>query len=188
MSEGLIYDMFDMTDNVYRATPLGMVSRSQRYIACDYGTSNPTVFLDIYDDGEQILVDREYRWDSRKEHRQKTDQEYADDFMEFMADHSATVLVDPSAASFIVALRQRGVYVQEATNDVLDGIRKTSVLFNRRELLINEACAGLLDELGTYLWDEKAAGHGEEKPVKQQDHGPDALRYFVNYLPDWRFE
>lgn len=188
MSEGLIYDMFDMTDNVYRATPLGMVSRSQRYIACDYGTSNPTVFLDIYDDGEQILVDREYQWDSRKEHRQKTDQEYADDFMEFMADHSATVLVDPSAASFIVALRQRGVYVQEATNDVLDGIRKTSVLFNRRELLINEACAGLLDELGTYLWDEKAAGHGEEKPVKQQDHGPDALRYFVNYLPDWRFE
>lgn len=188
MSEGLIYDMFDMTDNVYRATPLGMASRSQRYIACDYGTSNPTVFLDIYDDGEQILVDREYRWDSRKEHRQKTDQEYADDFMEFMADHSATVLVDPSAASFIVALRQRGVYVQEATNDVLDGIRKTSVLFNRRELLINEACAGLLDELGTYLWDEKAAGHGEEKPVKQQDHGPDALRYFVNYLPDWRFE
>ena len=78
--------------------------------------------------------------------------------------------------------------MQEATNDVLDGIRKTSVLFNRRELLINEACAGLLDELGTYLWDEKAAGHGEEKPVKQQDHGPDALRYFVNYLPDWRFE
>ena len=50
MSEGLIYDMFDPTENVYRDRPVGMYDRSQRYIACDYGTTNPTVFLDIYDD------------------------------------------------------------------------------------------------------------------------------------------
>lgn len=188
MSEGLIYDMFDHTANTYREDIPSLPYSCQRYIACDYGTTNPTVFLDIYDDGETIRVDREYRWDSRKEHRQKTDQEYADDFMEFMGDVPATVLVDPSAASFIVALRQRGVYVREADNDVLDGIRKTGVLLARREILINERCDGILDELGTYLWDEKASLRGEEKPIKQQDHGPDALRYFVNYLPDWRFE
>ena len=188
MSEGLIYDMFDHTENTYREDIPSLPYSCQRYIACDYGTTNPTVFLDIYDDGEKIRVDREYRWDSRKERRQKTDQEYADDFVEFMGDVPATVLVDPSAASFIVALRQRGVYVREADNDVLDGIRKTGVLFKRREILIHERCADLLDELGTYLWDEKAALRGEEKPVKQQDHGPDALRYFVNYLPDWRLE
>ena len=71
---------------------------------------------------------------------------------------------------------------------MLDGIRKTGVLLNRREILIHERCSGLIDELGTYLWDKKASLRGEEKPVKQQDHGPDALRYFVNDLPDWRFE
>ena len=188
MSEGLIYDMFDHTANTYRTAPVGARSRSMRCIACDYGTTNPTVFLDIYDDGEIVRVDREYRWDSRKERRQKTDQEYADDFMAFAQGEPATVLVDPSAASFIVALRQRGVYVREADNEVLDGIRRTGVLFQRRQLLICERCAGLLDELGTYMWDDKAALRGEEKPVKQQDHGPDALRYFVNSLPDWRFE
>lgn len=188
MSEGLIYDMFDQTANTYKEDIPGLPYACQRYIACDYGTTNPTVFLDIYDDGEIIRVDREYRWDSRKAHRQKTDQEYADDFVEFMGDIPATVLVDPSAASFIVALRQRGVYVREADNEVLDGIRKTGVLFQRRVIRIHERCAGLLDELGTYLWDDKAAMRGEEKPVKQQDHGPDALRYFVNALPDWRFE
>lgn len=189
MSEGLIYDMFDLTENVYKQAPVGALYRSTRYIACDYGTTNPCVFLDIYDDGETIRVDREYRWDSRKERRQKTDQEYADDFMEFMGKDWCTVLVDPSAASFVVALRQRGVYVREADNDVLDGIRKTGTLFAHRRLLVNEAtCMGLIDELGTYMWDDKAALRGEEKPVKQQDHGPDALRYFVNYLPDWRFE
>lgn len=189
MSEGLIYDMFDLTENVYKQAPVGALYRSTRYIACDYGTTNPCVFLDIYDDGETIRVDREYRWDSRKERRQKTDQEYADDFMEFMGKDWCTVLVDPSAASFVVALRQRGVYVREADNDVSDGIRRTGTLFTRRRLLVNEAnCMGLIDELGTYMWDDKAALRGEEKPVKQQDHGPDALRYFVNYLPDWRFE
>ena len=188
MSEGLIYDMFDLTENTYREEIPSLPYSHERYIACDYGTTNPCVFLDIYDNGEEVRVDREYRWDSRKEHRQKTDEEYADDFLRFMGDRPATVLVDPSAASFIVALRQRGVYVREADNDVLDGIRKTSVLFQRRVLKISERCTGLIDELGTYLWDDKAAMRGEEKPVKQQDHGPDALRYFVNYLPDWRFE
>lgn len=189
MSEGLIYDMFDQTENVYQRAPASMRHRAQRFITCDYGTTNPCVFLDIYDDGETIRVEREYRWDSRKERRQKTDQEYADDFMEFMGKDWCTVLVDPSAASFIVALRQRGVYVREAANEVLDGIRKVGTLFQRRALLVNEAhCMGLIGELGTYLWDEKAALRGEEKPVKQQDHGPDALRYFVNSLPDWRFE
>lgn len=188
MSEGLIYDMFDPSANVYKQAPPSMQHVSQRIIACDYGTTNPCVFLDIYDDGEIIRVEREYRWDSRKEHRQKTDQEYADDFLKFMGNSWCTVLVDPSAASFIVALRQRGVYVREADNDVLDGIRRVGVLIGSRRLLVNEQCAGLIDELGTYLWDDKAALRGEERPVKQQDHGPDALRYFVNSLPDWRFE
>ena len=189
MSEGLIYDMFDPTENGYRKAPASMQHVSQRFIACDYGTTNPCVFLDIYDDGETIRVEREYRWDSRKERRQKTDQEYADDFMAFMGEDWCTVLVDPSAASFITALRQRGVYVREADNTVLDGIRRTGALFAQRVLLVNETnCMGLIGELGSYMWDDKAAQRGEEKPIKQQDHGPDALRYFVNYLPDWRFE
>lgn len=188
LADGLVYSMFDPTENTYREDIPSLPYSCERYIACDYGTTNPTVFLDIYDNGEIIRVDREYRWDSRKECKQKTDQQYTDDFMEFMGDIPATVLVDPSAASFIVALRQRGVYVREADNEVLDGIRKTGALLARREIRIHERCTGLIDELGTYLWDEKAALRGEEKPVKQNDHSVDALRYFVNYLPDWRFE
>lgn len=188
MAEGIVYDMFDHTRNVYSEPPIDMVDRSMRYIACDYGTTNPCVFLDIYDDGEIVRVDREYRWDSRAEHRQKTDEEYADDFMVFMGDSWCAVYVDPSAASFIAALRRRGVYVIEANNAVLDGIRRVGALFQRGLLLVHDTCTGLMDELGSYRWDDKAAARGEEKPVKQLDHAPDALRYFVNSLPDWRFE
>ena len=188
MSEGVIYDMFDQTENVYKDPPVDLAWTGTRTVCCDYGTTNPTVFLDVYDYDGKIFVDREYRWDSREEHRQKTDKEYAGDLLEFMGNDSCAVIVDPSAASFIAELRSRGVYVIPAENEVLDGIRKTSTLLQTRRLLINENCAGLLDEIGTYIWDEKASMRGEERPVKERDHGPDALRYFVNSLPDWRFE
>lgn len=188
MSEGLVYDMFDTTENEYRQenAPPSLQFSGTRTIACDYGTSNPTVFLDIYDYNDKFYVDREYRWDSREEGRQKTDEEYADDLQDFMGKTQCTIIVDPSAASFIAALRRRGLYVLAADNDVLDGIRKTSSLIKQRRLLINANCSPLLGEMGTYLWDKKNGPNGEDRVVKERDHGPDALRYFVNYLPEWR--
>ena len=190
MSEGVVYDMFDQTKNVYRPEerPVDLQWSFQRTIACDYGTTNPARFLEIYDNGETIRVNREYSWDSRKQHRQKTDQEYADDFFEFMGDQWCAAIVDPSAASFIAELRARGVYVIPADNDVPDGIRKTASLIQRRVILVCEQCSCLLDEMGTYRWDDKAALNGTEKPLKQNDHSVDALRYYVNSLPDWRFD
>lgn len=188
MSEGLIYDMFDQTENLYREAPVDLEWAGVRAITCDYGTTNPSVFLDVYDYDGTLYIAREYRWDSREEHRQKTDKEYADDLISFMGKDWCTVLVDPSAASFIAELRSRGVYVLQADNEVLDGIRRTAALLQSRKIKIHESCAGLIDELGTYIWDEKASMRGEERPVKERDHGPDALRYFVNTLPDWRFE
>lgn len=187
-ADGLVYDMFSLDENTYTEEIPGLRYGTQRTIACDYGTTNDCVFLDVYDDGDTIRVDREYRWASRQEHRQKTDKEYADDLIEFMGEPECTVLVDPSAASFIAELRSRGVYVRNAENDVLNGIRRVSQLFHMRKLLVNRRCTGLIDELGVYSWDDKAAARGEEKPVKERDHGADGLRYFCNSLPDWRFE
>jgi len=31
--------------------------------------------------------------------------------------------------------------------------------------------------MSNYVWDTKAQERGEDKPVKESDHGPDALRY-----------
>ena len=188
--EGLIYDMFSMDENTYieNEMPVGTIWGSTRYIAVDYGTTNPCVFLDIYDDGERIWVHHEYRWDSRAEHRQKTDSEYADDMENFMDNVGCTIIVDPSAASFIAELKSRGLFVVGANNDVMDGIRRMSGMLKTRRLQINKKCVGLVKELGIYMWDEIAAKRGEEKPVKENDHGPDALRYYINSLPKWRFD
>lgn len=190
MAEGTIYSMYDPTDNVYtdQTAPVDMAWRSARTIAIDYGTTNPTRYLDIYDDGEVIRVHREYNWDSRQQLRQKTDAEYADDLEAFTGGEPLTIIVDPSAASFIAELRSRGMYVIPANNDVLDGIRKTATLLQRRQIQVNDQCRTVLDEFGAYVWDDKAAARGEERPVKQFDHSMDALRYYINSLPDWRFE
>lgn len=196
--DGLIYDMFDRPANTYGdgERPQGLAYTAARAIACDYGTANPTVFLDIYDDGETVWVDKEYRWDSRDVDstglRQKTDAEYAADLARFMGEDEqfhCPVVADPSAASFIAELRRRGLYVIPGDNDVLNGIRRTAQLFARRALRIHQRCRGLIGELQSYVWDARAVQTaGVERPVKQQDHGPDALRYYVNTcLPKWRY-
>lgn len=193
VAEGLIYTMFTKSANIYNdeTRPKGLEYLSTRTISLDYGTTNPCVFLDIYDDGDTIWVDREYRWDSRVEKEgQKTDSQYGDDMAAFMGDNpdlQSDIVADPSAASFIAELKGRGYIVKPGDNEVEDGIRVVAALFQSGKIKVHERCAGLITELRSYVWDDKAAQHGEEKPVKQLDHGPDALRYFcMTKLPKWR--
>lgn len=193
VAEGLIYTMFTKSVNIYddETRPKGLEYLSTRTISLDYGTTNPCVFLDIYDDGDTIWVDREYRWDSRVEKEgQKTDSQYGDDMVSFMGDNpdlQCDVVSDPSAASFIAELKSRGYIVKPADNEVLDGIRVVAALFQAGKIKVHKRCEGLITEIRSYVWDDKAAQHGDEKPVKQLDHGPDALRYFcMTKLPKWR--
>lgn len=198
VAEGLIYPMMT-DDNLYTDAerPIALYSTAMRTITVDYGTANPTVFLDVYDDGETVYFDNEYRWDSRSEEAQrtgkpnKTDAEYADEMLKFIGDEPermCEIVVDPSAKSFITELRQRGLYVTEGKNDVLDGIRTVSSMLAQGKIKINkDHCSGTITEMRTYAWDDKAALRGEEKPIKTADHGCDALRYYtMTKLPEWR--
>ena len=191
LAEGLIYDMFGEStlfgDDDFNAT---MRSRCRRFIAIDYGTTNPCVFLDILDDGDIIWVEGEYYWDSKKQQRQKTDAEYCRDLAEFVGDeYPDAVIMDPSAASFKLVVRNAGLRVQDADNEVNDGIRMTAMMMNKGKLRINRRCKNLREELQGYAWDEQAAKRGEEKPLKVRDHGCDALRYYVKTrVKRWRLE
>lgn len=192
-AEGVIYDMWDEKENVFEEgyRPEAELAQNERYVGVDYGTTNPMVFLDCYDTGEELLINNEYYFDSRKTltRTQKTDKEYADDFEEFIDhDYGVTVIVDPSAASFIAELRNRGYRVRPANNDVSDGIRVTSTMIKTRHIKVRkDATPNLVKELGLYLWDDKATLRGEEKPLKINDHAMDAMRYLCRtIMPDWR--
>ncbi|SFU70899.1 PBSX family phage terminase large subunit [Alicyclobacillus macrosporangiidus] len=183
MAEGAIYDMWDDTLNTFTDAdiPPGLKMVARRYISVDYGTQNATVFLDCLDDGDTLWIVNEYYHSGREQGRQKEDAEYADDLLNFAGpERPRFVIADPSAASFKIALRRRGLMVRDAENDVLEGIRMTATMIAKRKLRVNrDRCPHLVKEIAGYVWDAKAAERGEEKPLKQNDHAVDAMRYLV---------
>ena len=94
-------------------------------------------------------------------------------------------VVDPSAADFKVQVRNAKrmgattARVFSGNNDVLFGIQNVGFYFAQAKLMISPRCDKLLTEIDSYVWDESPAARNEDKPVKQNDHGCDALRYWV---------
>ena len=177
-AEGLIYPSFDQSTHVLEEVPKAS-SRAEYYISVDYGTLNPcSMGLWRLEEDRAIRLSEVY-YDGRREKRSKTDEEY----YEMLAALSGSfpinrVIVDPSAASFIETIRRHGKFaVQKAKNEVLDGIRVTAALLSDNRLFFTRRCKDCVREIGTYAWDESAS---EDKPIKENDHAMDEMRYFCN--------
>lgn len=181
MVEGIIYDMFDEDRHVQLiGCFFQRLINGNRYVSCDYGTQNATVFL-LWNKGidKKWYCIREYYYSGREKGAQKTDAEYADDLTKWLdGTKIRAVIVDPSAASFIAELSKRGYNVIQADNDVEDGIRVVATLLNTGKLVFSSSCMNTIKEFASYIWDAKAAQRGEDKPVKDHDHAMDAVRYF----------
>ncbi len=186
-SEDLLFGDEDMETGLRNNTAY------RRYIFIDYGTVNPCVFLDVIDDGKTWWVVDEYYYDSRATGVEKTDAQLADDLETFIGDWPlapAFIVVDPSAASFKVELRRRHIRTRDidpeivnADNKVRDGIRRVSSAMTKKIIRIHHRCVMLKKELLSYCWDDKAIQKGmPERPLKVNDHGPDALRYGTHTL------
>jgi len=185
-AEGAVYPMWDGQENTYEEKDPEMYRGMRRYCAVDYGTTNPCVFLDARDDGQVFWIAREYYWDSAAARRQKTDAEYAEDLLAFLdGDRNVQIIVDPSAASFKAELRNRGFRIQDAVNQVREGISTTATLIGNRQVKAERnRCPCLLREIQSYVWDDKARLRGEERPLKERDHAMDALRYLCHTKTD----
>ena len=173
---GAVYSEFDINQNVVQELPEKF---DKIYVSVDYGTANPTCFLAFGRAKGKWYVYKEYYYDSRKEGKQKTDKQYADDLVKFLdGKFPQKVLVDPSASSFINEVRSLRKYrIGFAQNEVLDGIRLTAKSLANEDLFIYKNCNKLIEEIQAYTWDEKAQEIGIDKPTKVNDHCCDALRY-----------
>lgn len=194
VAEGAIYKDSYSEELLYNDTtrPIGLGNSGgfiEKFIAIDYGTGNPTVFLLVIDDGTTYWVDQEYYWDSRETSVQKTDGQYIEDLIAFKEEFGpqAQAIVDPSAASLKAEMNLKGVWHCDADNDVENGIRNTSSLLAQKKIRIHERCVKLRSELEAYAWDPLKQKTGLDEPLKKNDHAPDALRYFVQTkVPAWR--
>lgn len=173
-AQGAVYPMFSAQKHVVSDAPV-----CQRYfISCDYGTVNP-MSMGLWGEsgGKWYRVD-EYYHASRVCGVVKTDEEYYDALVALAGGRLIeSVIVDPSAASFLECVRRHGMFHPvPAKNDVADGIRTVSSLLGQGKLLFCERCKDAIREFSLYRWDEKA---GRDQPVKQDDHAMDDIRYFV---------
>ena len=180
IADGLVYPMF-----TEEKIELDAERQYRKYmISMDYGTRNPTAMI-LWGlcDGAWYGF-KEYYFNSRVEMTQKTDQEYYDDLCKFAGglpiDH---IIIDPSALSFITLVeKKRRFKVWDADNDVLDGIRHTAQCISDGTIRICKSCENTIKEFGLYSWDEDAT---EDRPVKENDHAMDAVRYFVQTTGIW---
>ena len=172
VAEGLVYDFGE--PNIVDEIP----KNGEYYISIDYGTMNPFSAGLWCVLGDKAVRVAEYYYSGRQKAIQKTDEEYCEEIVRLAeGKRIQQVIVDPSAASFIAALRKRGFTVRKANNDVIDGIRRTAVMLKNGNVKIHRSCVDCIAEFGLYRWDDKATA---DTVIKENDHAMDDVRYFVN--------
>ena len=173
VAEGLVYPMFDernITDEVPKS--------GEYYVSCDYGTLNPFSAGLWCWNGKVATRVREYYYSGRDERNNKTDEEYYIELEKLAGDLPVkSVIVDPSAASFIEVIRRHKRFrVQKAINDVIPGIATTARYIQDGTIKVHRNCKDAIREFGLYRWDDKST---EDKPIKENDHAMDDIRYFT---------
>lgn len=174
-AEGLVYRGFDPGRHV-----LARAEGARRIvIGADVGHANATAYVAVGDCGGQRIVLDEYAHSGREAGGAKSPLGYARDYLIFrdrvLAAHPGArfdgVVVDPSAAGFIAQLREVGERrVYRARNDVLAGIACVASALDAGRLAVLARCERTIAEMGGYVWDERAAARGEDRPVKRGDH------------------
>ncbi|MBE7128099.1 PBSX family phage terminase large subunit [Bacillus mycoides] len=183
-ASGLVFDMFK--EEVHKVDSIER-NYVEYYVSCDYGTQNAMAYglwgKCIEGDKEVWYKIKEYHYSGRDTEKQKTDQEYYEDYEEFVGDLPIKgTVVDPSAASFIAVLMRNKRKVYKARNNVKEGIGNVGIALNTGRAFFNDCCIETFKEFASYIWDEKAIQRGEDKPLKENDHHMDETRYFINTI------
>lgn len=138
------------------------------------------------------IVD-EWRWDAQEFGQLDEDEQASRIAAQFLEWGSVRWWsVDQTSGGLIHALAQLvegDVY--PSSLPVSEGVNRVGRMFASDKLWITPRCVGLIEELRGYRWPDADPGKARPatvKPVKQNDHGIDALRYWCErvILPDPR--
>jgi len=174
-STGLVYP--NVSNAIRKQPPVKECWRWE--VTIDVASSSVTHALLIGRFPTGSWVVDEWRWDGAQD-GQLTDQQQVDRIAKRWSQYSIPLwTVDPAANAFALSLMKRVQgRVVHGRSGVLEGIQLTAHWLNTRKMNIDPRCQGLIRELGSYSWDELASSKGEDRPVKGDDHGADALRYY----------
>lgn len=190
--QGAIYDKFT-NENIYSKTfPLDYYDYIE--VGSDYGTSTTTCYEVIgikeYKDHTRYDVIHEYGYDAKREGVTQTDAERVEDIYQLQQQYGLgednIFHVSHDAASLLSALEKDEritMTLETFTPNTLECIQEISSLFYQNYLRIHDSCTETIKQIKGYEWDMKAAQKGIDKPVKKDDHYPDAIRApIMNHL------
>jgi phage terminase large subunit len=165
---GLVFDNFDPEIHVYDSLTIGKDWKLYRTI--DFGFTNPfTCYWAYYDEANETLY-IEDEW----YHSNITVNAHAVKIKEMTGDRKVEATVADHDAGDRAILEQAGIPTEKADKDVASGINNLYDGFNRNKVRINRRCVNLINELYSYQWKESGV---KDTPVKDSDHGIDAIRY-----------
>jgi PBSX family phage terminase large subunit len=184
-AEGVIYEHFDPAVHVIE--PFAIPSDWTRWWTVDFGYTNPFVFQWWAEDGDGKL----YLYRELYRTRRTVDQHAADVATFAKSEPRArAVLCDHDAEGRATLENELEIGTDAADKRVLEGIDAVQTRLRDRRLFLFEGCRVYRDpeldeahkptctaeELPGYVW---ADYRTKEGPVKENDHGADALRYMV---------
>lgn len=192
-AEGAIYDNFDIRYNVSEMTGFnpawdiiwGVDDGYQYGDGPGYANYHPRVFLlghDTPSGGIDIFYEAYF---------ERTLEEKAlNEMLALPYPRPDRVYIDSAASQLKARIwDETGIPTVGATHKVSEGLKNVRRLIGPDEngvrlLHIHPRCVNLIRELSSYIYDANSsvAMIGEPKPLKIDDHGPDALRYMTWHL------
>lgn len=166
-TEGLVYKEFKRELNVTTQEPTNCI---ETILPIDFGYVNPAAILPIRIDGDN------HYW--IKEEWYKTGQTTDQIAEQALLYKSTKCYPDPAEPDRIAILRKAGLNCREVSKDIVAGVDHIRELFKQGRIHIHPDCKNLIYELETYRYPDKKPEQNEiEKPVKDNDHLLDCLRY-----------
>jgi phage terminase large subunit len=170
-AEGVVYPEFVPEMIVERSAE--ELASWRRVMAADIGSRNPTCIGRGYVRGDGFLhIGSEvYRRNMSSTDILATIEAEAD------AHNPDAIYIDPSAKGYIDDLQRDGYPAEAADNDILEGIQRVKGVL-KGGFSIDPACVNIIDEFGLYAYPDNPKVE-TDKPVKDNDHGMDMLKYMV---------
>jgi PBSX family phage terminase large subunit len=166
-TEGLVYKEFSRERHLSTDEPRSV---SDIILGIDFGYTNPSCILPVKIDGDNHfwILEEFYK-------THQTTEQIAEQARLYKA---TKVYADPAEPDRIAILTKAGLNCREVSKDIVAGVDRVRELFKQNRIHISPDCHNLIHELETYRYPEKKPDQNEqEKPVKENDHALDALRY-----------
>lgn len=170
-TEGLVYKEFDRSRHLISGE---MAEGRERFIdtilGIDFGYTNPSSIIPIKIDSDNHywILEEWYKTGQTTEQIAEQAKLYK----------PTKVYPDPAEPDRIEILSKSGLNCRDVSKDTVAGVDRVRELFKQNRIHIHPDCHNLIHELETYRYPEKKPDKNEEeKPVKENDHALDALRY-----------